>query len=120
MRPLTQHIKNDVMVIVVDDVARVNDSLSDEYRQAVYHAAGEHPGGRVALDLGAVDFISSSGVTMLVGLQKRLLGAKGQLVLFRLQPYVREVLRQMKIDRLFKIAEDEAQALGLFPPVPSA
>lgn len=119
MRPLTQREKSGVLVIVVDDVARVNDSLSDEYRQEVYRAAQDYPSGRIALDLGPVDFISSSGVTMLVGLHKRMLANKGRLVLFHAQPYVRDVLHQMRIDRLFQFAEDEAQALALLPPSPS-
>ncbi|MDX2037490.1 MAG: STAS domain-containing protein [Isosphaeraceae bacterium] len=119
MRPLTRQEKNGVLVIVVDDVARVNDSLSDEYRQEVYRAAQEFPGGRVALDLGPVDFISSSGVTMLVGLQKRMLAAKGRLVLFHAQPYVRDVLHQMRIDKLFTFAADEPEALGLLAPSPA-
>lgn len=120
MRPLTVHESNGVLVIVVDDVARVNDSLSDEYRQEVYRAAESHTGGRIALDLGPIDFLSSSGITMLVGLRKRIAARNGGLVLFHAQPYVRDVLQQMRIDRLFRFADDESKALSLLSPAPSA
>ena len=120
MRPLTTHISGEVLVIVIDDVARVNDSLSDEYRQRVYRASEDHPGHQVALDLGPIDFISSSGVTMLVGLQKRMNAANGKVALFRLQPYVQDVLSQMKLARLFQIVESEVQALETLRSAPSA
>ncbi len=56
----------------------------------------------VALDLGAVSFIDSSGVGALISLCKRL--PHGALVrLTRVQPEVRSVLELMRLHRVFEI-----------------
>ncbi|GGL97718.1 STAS domain-containing protein [Pseudooceanicola nanhaiensis] len=71
------------------------------------------PGGprRIVLDLGAVDFIDSSGLGAIVSVMKGL--AEGQrLDLAALQPKVDKVFRLTRMDSVFAIHADLDRALG--------
>jgi anti-sigma B factor antagonist len=67
-----------------------------------------------------VDYLSSSGVAILVGLKRRIDMQHGKLVLFRLQPIVHDLLRVMRLDQYFTFADSEREALALLRPVPTA
>ena len=111
MRPLKSRDEGGVLILTLEETAGVNDGQSDVYRQKVYEAVEDLTRPRVAVDLGPLDFLSSSGVALLIGLRRRVAASGGTLVLFRLHPYVQDLLRVMKISPLFRIADDEAGAL---------
>lgn len=113
MRPLKTREAGGVLILTLEEPAGVNDGQSDVYRQKVYEAVEDLTRPRVAVDLGPIDFLSSSGVALLIGLRRRIAASGGSLVLFRLHPYVQDLLRVMKIAPLFRIADDEAGALGM-------
>ena len=73
-----------------------------------------------AVDLQKVDYLSSSGVAILVGLKRRVEATGGKIVFFHVQPIVRDLLAVMKLDRFFTITDDEAQALASLRPLPTA
>jgi anti-sigma B factor antagonist len=69
---------------------------------------------QVALDLGAVEFMDSTGIRVLVDMHERLLDADGELLLQAASTPVRRVLALTGIDRLLPLA-DEADS----PPTAS-
>ena len=75
------------------------------------------PSPRFAVDLAKVDYLSSSGVAILVGLKRRVETKGGQMVIYHLQPIVHDLLGIMKLDRFFTITEDEATC-GRVPASP--
>jgi anti-sigma B factor antagonist len=120
MRPLKTREAGDVLIITLEEPAGVNDGQSDAYRQKIYELIEDLSRPRVAVDLGPIDFLSSSGVAMLIGLRRRVAASQGELVLYGLHPYVQDLLRVMKISPLFRIADDEDGALGLLSPTSAA
>lgn len=120
MRPPQTRDVGGVLILTLEEPAGVNDGQSDGYRQRVYEAIEARSRPRVAVDLGPIDFLSSSGVAMLISLRRRVAAARGELVLFGLHPYVQDLLRVMKIAPLFRVAGDEAGALALLEPSPAA
>jgi anti-sigma B factor antagonist len=70
-------------------------------------------GGMVAVDLGGIEFMDSSGLSALVTLMKRTRPA-GSLVLFGAGPAVQEILRLTRLDGIFPVCEGEAEALSWF------
>ncbi len=72
-----------------------------------------------AVDLQKVDYLSSSGVAILVGLKRRVESRGGKIVFYQVQPVVRDLLAVMKLDRFFTIADDEPRALASLRPVPT-
>jgi anti-sigma B factor antagonist len=112
MRPPTSREEAGALVITFDDPAGLNDGRSDAFRQALYELVESYPTQpRVAADLSPVDYLSSSGVAVLVGLKRRVDAKQGQLVLCHLHPYVHDVLRVTKLHQLFTIVPDQAMAL---------
>ena len=67
---------------------------------------------RFAVDLAKVDYLSSSGVAILVGLKRRVETKGGKMVIYHVQPIVHDLLAIMKLDRFFTITEDEAKAVA--------
>jgi anti-sigma B factor antagonist len=111
--------KDGVLVITLDDVASLNESQAASLRQQLYTTLASRESPRVALDLSAIDYISSTGIALLIGSKRRVDAASGHLVLFGLRAEVAELFGIMKLTSLFEIASDENHALQLFPPLPS-
>jgi anti-sigma B factor antagonist len=109
----------DALVVVIDDPVALNDFRSNCFREALYQAVGGE-GRRVALDLGRVDFLSSSGVAILVGLKRRLEAQGGKLVVFGVQPMVDDLLKITRLTQYFRFAPAEPEALELLRPLPTA
>lgn len=109
----------DGVVVRIDDGAALNDFRSNSFRESLYEAVRQPSGIRVALDLGQVDYLSSSGVAILVGLKRRIETNQGKLVLFRVQPIALDSLRITHLLQLFAIADDEPAALALLRPLPA-
>jgi anti-sigma B factor antagonist len=112
MHPPTTTEEAGVLVITFDDTHGLNDGRSDAFRQSLYEVVQSRPQPRIAADLSPVDYLSSSGVALLVGLKKRVDAQKGKLVLFKLHPYVQDVLRTTKLIQFFTISTDRASAIA--------
>src|SRR5206468_1344311 len=97
-----------------------NDFRSNVFRETLYELVQSRSDPRVVLDLSGIDYLSSSGVAILVGLKRRLDLPRGKLVLCRVQPLVCDLLRVMRLNQYFTFADDEKDALALLRPVPSA
>ena len=109
--------ESDALVIVFDSAAGLNDFRNNALRDALYDRVQGIEEPRVALDLLKVDYLSSSGVAILVGLKRRVDTRNGKIVLFNVLPIVRDLLHVMKLDRYFLMAEDEHSALAALRPV---
>ncbi len=116
MLPFTSIEAPDTLVVRLENPERFNDSRSDEYRQSLYHSVLSKREPLVALDLSLVDYLSSTGIAILVGLKRRVEEQRGQLVLFRIQPFIFELLRGMKLNTYFSIVDCEQDALALLRP----
>jgi anti-sigma B factor antagonist len=119
MRPPTTNDEAGVLVITFDDPNALNDGRSDGFRQSIYEVVEARPNPQVAADLGPVDYLSSSGVAVLVGLKRRVEAHNGKLVLFQLHPYVQDVLRITRLTQFFTIADDRPTALAALSPPPA-
>jgi anti-sigma B factor antagonist len=110
----------EALVVRIDEPAALNDFRSNTFRDALYETVAAAGPARVAVDLGNVDFLSSSGVAILVGLKRRVDGHQGKLVLFGVQPVVQELLRITRLTQYFTFADDEKSARDLLRPLPTA
>jgi anti-anti-sigma factor len=71
-------------------------------------------GGRLAVDLGNVESLSSLMLAGLTALNKKVNAAGGRLVLFGPRPAVREILDVTHLTRLICVYDREGDALGSF------
>ena len=71
-----------------------------------------------AVDLAKVDYLSSSGVAILVGLKRRVETQGGKIVIYHSSRSCATCSAVMKLDRFFTIADDEAAGARLLPSRP--
>ena len=56
------------------------------------------------VDFGELSYISSAGLGLLFGTQKRLVDSGGGLILINLSPHIREIFQIAGFDNIFEIA----------------
>jgi anti-anti-sigma factor len=111
----TTHDVGGVLVITLEPSPSRTDDRQSEERQKLYESIQTRPDGRFAVDLGRVDYVSSADVGFLITVRRRTDVRKGKLVLFDVNPYIRNSLATMKLLPLFPIADDLTGALMLLP-----
>jgi anti-anti-sigma factor len=111
MRPPLIREEGDILVITLEDPVAVNEGQAHGLRQALFGAVEARQGPKVAIDLGSIDYLSSTGIALMIGLKRRVEARNGRLTLFRLQGEVLELFGVMKLVDLFQIVEDRARAL---------
>jgi anti-sigma B factor antagonist len=112
--------ETDAIVIEFETASGLNDFRNNPLRDSLYELIPSSSEPRLAIDLLKVDYLSSSGVALLVGLKRRVESRGGKIVLYRVQPIVHDLLAVMKLDRFFTITDNEQQALNSLRPIPAA
>jgi anti-anti-sigma factor len=120
MSPFQSRQVSDGLVISLDNPVALNDFRSNTFREALYDFVQSGVDPRIIVDLAAIDYLSSSGVAILVGLKRRIDLQSGKLVLCRVQPLVCDLLRVMRLNQYFTFANDEEEAVALLRPVSTA
>jgi anti-anti-sigma factor len=68
---------------------------------------------RLLVNFGGVQYLSSDVLAILALLQKRMDPARGRIQLCGMDPLLRDMVRITRLDRVFDVCGDEAEALGL-------
>ena len=110
----------DARIITIEDGASLNDFRTNAFRDKLFESLANHEPQRFAVNLSKVDFLSSSGVAILVGLKRRIEPSGGKLVIYGIHPVVEDLLRITRLTQFFTFAPDEAQALALLRSVSTA
>jgi anti-anti-sigma factor len=101
-------------VLVMAPMGRLDSNTSGALEQALRDRLDGHR--RLVIDLGAVDYISSAGLRVLLVAAKRLRDGEGALVLCSLAESVRQVFEFAGFLRIFTIAASTEEALGSLGP----
>ena len=68
---------------------------------------------KVVLSLADVEFIDSSGISWLLVRHKRFRQAGGRLVIHSVPPIVADVVKMLRLNLVFHLADDETTAVAL-------
>jgi anti-sigma B factor antagonist len=120
MSSFTTTGESDILLLRFETAAGLNDFRNNALRESLYELVQSRSDPRVAVDLEKIDYLSSSGVAILVGLKRRVETQSGKIVFFQVQPVVRDLLAVMKLDRFFAIVDDESSARSSLRPIPTA
>ena len=69
---------------------------------------------RLVVDLGQLEYISSSGLRVLLGALKKTREQQGDIILSGLQPYVREIFEISGFTQLFKMYDKVEEAINSY------
>jgi stage II sporulation protein AA (anti-sigma F factor antagonist) len=117
MSPLPTNEESGVLVLTFDDRERLNDCRTDEFLEEVIQTVEGRAQPRVAVDLGSIEYLSSSGLAVLVALQQQVSSQGGTLALFSVDPFVLDLLQAARLASVFRIAKDRAAAIAALQSV---
>ena len=94
---------------------RIADILEiEEVGQELYRLVEEGRHRRLVLDFSDVDYLSSALLGKLISLNGKVRAGNGSVKLCSIRPEVLEVFHTCKLDRIFSITKDLADALPSF------
>lgn len=94
---------------IVDVTGDINMSTSPGFRKTLLESLKTAP--RLLVNLAEVRYVDSSGIASLVEVLKEARDKKKKLILFGLNPAVREALQLTRLTKIFEILETEEEAL---------
>ncbi len=104
----------DVTVVRFRDHKIVEDVNIQQLGQELFQLVEAESRDRLLLNFSSVDFLSSAALGKLITLDKKTKAHGGILKLSNIRPEIYEVFAITKLDRLFDIRDDEADALAAF------
>lgn len=104
----------DVTVVRFRDQKIIEDINIQELGLELFRLVEADGCQRLLLDFSSVDFLSSAALGKLITLDKKMKAHGGTLKLSNIRPEIYEVFAITKLNRLFDIRKDEAEALAAF------
>ncbi len=104
----------DVTVVRFRDQKIVEDINIQEVGQEMFRLVESDNCKKLLLNFSSVDFLSSASLGKLITLDKKMKAAGGMLKLSNIRPEIYEVFVITRLNRLFDIKDDEADALAAF------
>lgn len=104
----------EVTVVRFVDRKILEEANIQEMGQELFQLVDQEGRKLLLLNFGNVDFLSSAALGKLITLEKKVKGQGGKLKLSNIRPEIYEVFLITKLNKLFDIKDDEADALAAF------
>jgi len=104
----------DVAVVRFVDRKILDEANIQELGRELFQLVEEEDRKKLLLNFSSVEFLSSAALGKLITLDKRVKAHGGSLKLCNIRPEIYEVFAITRLDKLFNIKEDEADALADF------
>jgi anti-sigma B factor antagonist len=104
----------DVTVVHFRDQKIIEDLGIQEMGQELFQLVEGENRKKLVLNFSSVDFLSSAALGKLITLDKKAKARGGSLKLCNIRPEIYEVFAITRLNRLFDICDDEADALAAF------
>ncbi len=104
----------DVAVVNFVDRKILDEANIHELGQELFALVEQDKRPKVLLNFANVEFLSSAALGKLITLNKKRKAASAELKLSNIRPEIYEVFAITKLNKLFDIEEDEADALAAF------
>ena len=104
----------DVAIAHFRDQKIIEDLGIQELGQELFQLVEVENHKKLVLNFSTVDFLSSAALGKLITLDKKMKAADGMLKLCNIRPEIYEVFAITRLNRLFDIKDEEADALAAF------
>ncbi|HQU43865.1 MAG TPA: STAS domain-containing protein [Pirellulales bacterium] len=104
----------DVTVVRFVDRKILDEASIQELGTELFQLVEQENRGKLVLNFSKVDFLSSAALGKLITLDKKVKARSGKLKLSNIRPEIYEVFAITKLNKLFDIKDDEADALAAF------
>lgn len=112
--PVTVSSEKDVRVVEFTNNKILDEANIAEIGQTLSSLIDERPGPKLLLDFSNVDHLSSAALGMLINANNKIKQKNGQLRLASIKPQILEVFVITKLNKLFKICTNRAEAASSF------
>lgn len=69
---------------------------------------------KMIIDMDSLEFIDSSGITVLIKIAKFLRSHKGDVILLRVPPRIKSIFKPIKLERFINFYDTEDEAVNFF------
>lgn len=104
----------DITVVRFVDRKVLDDESIQELGKELFDLVEMQNRRQLLLNFANVEFISSATLGKLIVLDRKVKTAKGRLRMCHIRPEILEVFRITKLDKVFDIRDEEAEALAAF------
>lgn len=104
----------DITVVRFVDRKILDEASIQELGTELFQLVEQENRGKLVLNFSKVDFLSSAALGKLITLDKKVKARSGKLKLSNIRPEIYEVFAITKLNKLFDIKNDEADALAAF------
>jgi anti-sigma B factor antagonist len=104
----------EVTVVRFVDRKILDEANIQELGQELFHLIEDENRRNLLLNFSSVEFLSSAALGKLITLDKKVKAHQGTLKLSNIRPEILEVFAITKLNKLFDIKDDEADALASF------
>jgi anti-sigma B factor antagonist len=112
--PLAVSQEKDIQLVEFVNSKILDEANITEIGQTLGELINEAPNPKLLLDFQSVDHLSSAALGMLININNRVKERNGQLRLAGIKPQIFEVFVITKLNKLFRILPDRAEALKSF------
>jgi len=106
--------QKDIRVVEFTNNKILDEANIKEIGDGLNALVDERPNPKLLLDFNTVDHLSSAALGMLINVNKRVRERNGQLRLANIKPQIIEVFVITKLNKLFRIMGNRAEALASF------
>jgi anti-sigma B factor antagonist len=111
MLNFSSHDADGVLVFTVEE-GEIGEHSTTQ-REWLYKTIESREDPRFIIDLDAVSYMASADIGLLITLKRRIDLRKGKVALVHVDPFIYDVLRTMRIDTLFTIAQSMSEAIAV-------
>jgi anti-sigma B factor antagonist len=112
--PIAVTLEKDIRVIEFTNSRILDEANINEIGQTLGSLIEERNNPKLLLDFGSVDHLSSAALGMLINANNKIKLKNGQLRLANIKPQILEVFAITKLNKLFRILPNRAEALASF------
>lgn len=102
----------DVTLVTFTDASVVDAQHIENIRDELYGLVEKQARRRIVLDLSKVQHFSSAALGVLIPLADKVRKIKGELILCSLKPEIRKVFKITGLEKQFRFADSEKEALS--------
>jgi anti-sigma B factor antagonist len=104
----------DVAVVRIRSHRIIEEIDVEQFGNEMFSLVENDKRGKILLNLSMLEFLNTPAVGKMVALQRKVKAQGGVLKLSNLRPKIGEIFTVFKLNRVFDIKEDEADALAAF------
>jgi anti-sigma B factor antagonist len=104
----------DVTIVKFLDKKILDESSIQELGAELFALVEQHNRKSVLLNFDGVEFLSSAALGKLITFDRKVKAAKGRMKMSNIRPEILEVFQVTKLNRVFDIRGEEAEAISAF------